>query len=149
MRATSMRDLIKVLVTDVLLSLALIFLWTGFVKATSYFVPDSAVIWIRSITVTAVFLTMLVTLTVQVIDLTRMDRRETGTSAQQKVEILPASPLFYPTELEVWAAQSAAEGTRKVHEHLARLRDKGIIDAEGNLLVPLPPDMQPESKTDV
>lgn len=53
------------------------------------------------------------------------------------------------SELEAWASESAVQGARKVSSHLARLREKGVIDAQGNLLVPLPADMRPGSGTDV
>lgn len=54
-----------------------------------------------------------------------------------------------PTPLEAWSTRAAARGARKVSEHLARLRASGTIDENGQLLVPLPADMNPDSSTDV
>lgn len=54
-----------------------------------------------------------------------------------------------PSELERQAAASIEKGIIKVQEHLARLRSRGVIDEQGRPLVPLPPDMRPDSETDV
>lgn len=54
-----------------------------------------------------------------------------------------------PSQLEAWSARAATRGGRKVSEHLARLRAKGSIDENGNLLVAVPEDMKPDSPTDV
>jgi hypothetical protein len=54
-----------------------------------------------------------------------------------------------PSDLEHWASAAATRGAAKVSAHLARLRARGVIDENGKLLVPLPEDMDPESKTDV
>ena len=54
-----------------------------------------------------------------------------------------------PSELIRQASAAAAKGIVKVHEHLARLRARGAIDEQGRILVPLPDDMNPESKTDL
>lgn len=54
-----------------------------------------------------------------------------------------------PSELEHWASAAAARGAAKVSAHLARLRARRVIDENGKLLVPLPEDMDPASKTDV
>lgn len=54
-----------------------------------------------------------------------------------------------PSELESWAVASAARGAHEVSEQLARLRAQGAIDDAGNLLVPRPADMDPDSETDV
>jgi hypothetical protein len=53
------------------------------------------------------------------------------------------------SEFERWLSESAARGAAKVSEQLADLRTRGMIDEHGNLLVPLPEDMNPDSKTDV
>lgn len=55
----------------------------------------------------------------------------------------------HPSELVRWASVAAAKGIVRVREHLARLRERGLIDDQGNLLVPLPDDMRPDSETDV
>ena len=54
-----------------------------------------------------------------------------------------------PSELRRWSSEAAARGAAKVNEHLARLRARGAIDDGGRLLVPMPEDMDPGSKTDV
>jgi hypothetical protein len=54
-----------------------------------------------------------------------------------------------PSELVRQASVAAEEGIAKVNEHLARLRARGVIDDQRRLLVPLPEDMNPESKTDL
>ncbi|HEY4242311.1 MAG TPA: hypothetical protein VGM88_20980 [Kofleriaceae bacterium] len=41
------------------------------------------------------------------------------------------------------------EGTRIVREELAKLRAEGKIDEHGNILVPWPDDMRPDSETDL
>jgi len=40
-------------------------------------------------------------------------------------------------------------GAKKVHEELVQLRAEGKIDEHGNLLVPRPADMAPDSETDL
>lgn len=54
-----------------------------------------------------------------------------------------------PSELLRQSAAAAAKGIVKVHERLARLRARGAIDEQGKVLVPLPDDMNPHSKTDL
>lgn len=54
-----------------------------------------------------------------------------------------------PSTFEHWLSESAARGAAEVSEELASLRERGMIDEQGQTLVPFPEDMSPESKTDV
>jgi hypothetical protein len=54
-----------------------------------------------------------------------------------------------PSSFEHWLSESAARGAAEVSEELTSLRERGMIDGQGRLLVPLPEDMSPDSKTDV
>ena len=54
-----------------------------------------------------------------------------------------------PSSLVRRAQASAARGAIEVTQQLQRLRDQGKIDEHGNLLVPWPDDMKPDSPTDL
>lgn len=54
-----------------------------------------------------------------------------------------------PSSFERWLSESTAKGAAEVSEELAWLRERGMIDEQGRILVPFPEDMSPESKTDV
>lgn len=71
---------------------------------------------------------------------------------------LPTASLMTPggavireetSDFERRLSESVARGAAKVSEQLADLRARGMIDEQGKLLVPLPEDMRPDSKTDV
>ena len=51
--------------------------------------------------------------------------------------------------LRAWATTSIERGTQAVREQQVRLRDAGVVDAEGGRVVDLPADMRPSSRTDV
>jgi hypothetical protein len=59
--------------------------------------------------------------------------------------VIRSTPSSFQSRLD----EMAARGTRRVTEQLDRLRAQGKIDDRGNLLVALPDDMCPDSKTDV
>ena len=54
-----------------------------------------------------------------------------------------------PSSLTSRARASIAQGQTEVANELRELRDQGKIDEHGNLLVPWPDDMRPESSTDL
>jgi hypothetical protein len=54
-----------------------------------------------------------------------------------------------PSSLISRARVSIARGAVEVAEELRELRDQGKIDEHGNLLVPWPDDMKPDSSTDL
>jgi hypothetical protein len=54
-----------------------------------------------------------------------------------------------PSSLLSRARASIARGTVEVAQELQRLREQGKIDEHGNILVPWPDDMKPDSPTDL
>lgn len=54
-----------------------------------------------------------------------------------------------PLSLHARARASIARGAVEVAQELQELRDQGKIDEHGNLLVPWPDDMKPDSSTDL
>jgi hypothetical protein len=54
-----------------------------------------------------------------------------------------------PSSLVRRARASIAQGAIEVAQELQQLRDQGKIDEHGNLLVPWPDDMNPDSATDL
>lgn len=59
--------------------------------------------------------------------------------------VIRSTPSSFQSRLD----EMAARGAQRVTEQLDRLRTQGKIDDRGNLLVALPDDMRPDSKTDV
>ena len=66
-------------------------------------------------------------------------------------ELLSGSAVIHtaPSSLLRRARTSAARGMLEVSEQLERLRAQGKIDDQGNILVPWPDDMKPDSQTDL
>ena len=65
------------------------------------------------------------------------------------VEQGPLDLVAASAALRAWATISIERGTQAVREQQARLRDAGVVDAEGRRVVDLPDDMRPASRTDV
>lgn len=66
-------------------------------------------------------------------------------------ELLSGGAVIHstPSSLIGRARASIARGTIEVAQELQELRDQGKIDEHGNLLVPWPDDMKPDSSTDL
>jgi hypothetical protein len=66
-------------------------------------------------------------------------------------ELLSGGAVIHstPSSLIARARASIARGAVEVAQELQELRDQGKIDEHGNLLVPWPDDMRPDSSTDL